>query len=204
MKIEDKVAFKNTFGYKIIYAFTVDDDIHRGLIKIGEATLNTTTSIDKLSPNCNELNMAAKKRIKSYTNTVGITPNLLYTELAVKQSHDKLKAFRDHDVHRVLENSGIKKVQIGDSTGREWYKVDKDTVIEAISAVKKNYFNLSNTKITEYIPIIFRPEQKDAIELTIKQFKKNDKMLWNAKMRFGKTLSALEVVKRCKFKKLLY
>lgn len=203
MKIEDKVAFKNTFGYKIIYAFTVDDDIHRGLIKIGEATLNTTTSIDKLSPNCNELNMAAKKRIKSYTNTVGITPNLLYTELAVKQSHDKLKAFRDHDVHRVLENSGIKKVQIGDSTGREWYKVDKDTVIEAISAVKKNYFNLSNTKITEYIPIIFRPEQKDAIELTIKQFKKNDKMLWNAKMRFGKTLSALEVVKRCKFKKTI-
>ena len=208
MESNDNVQFKNAFNYKVIYAFTVNDEKHKGLIKIGDATVYTDFSIDKLSPNCRELNQAALKRIKSYTNTVGVTPVLLHTELAIKEEHSKdgnvqLKAFRDHEVHRVLENSNIKKVKIDGSTGREWYRIDKDTAIEAIQAVKKNYANLSNSKTSKYVPIIFRPEQKDAIERTVKQFNKHDRMLWNAKMRFGKTLSALEVIKRCGFKKTI-
>ncbi|MGY0336577.1 DEAD/DEAH box helicase family protein [Limosilactobacillus fermentum] len=43
--------------------------------------------------------------------------------------------------------------------------------------------------------IDLRPEQKEAVKKTKKAFKKYDKMLWNAKMRFGKTLSALQLVK---------
>ena len=206
MGAENKTAFKSAFDYKVIYAFTVDDDKHKGLIKIGDATLHSDEAIDKLPPNCRVLNQAALSRIKEYTNTVGVTPNLLHTELAVKTVKEKdgsfsLKAFRDYEVHRVLENSGIKKAKIDDTTGREWYRIDKATAIEAIDAVKKNYANLSNSDVTEFIPIIFRPEQKEAIDRTVKQFKKADRMLWNAKMRFGKTLSALEVVKRCGYKK---
>ncbi len=204
----DNTQFKEAFKYKVIYAFTVNDDKHKGLIKIGDATVSTESSIDKLSPNCRELNQAALKRIKSYTNTVGVTPVLLHTELAVKEVHEKdgniqLKAFRDHDVHRVLENSNIHKVKIDGTTGREWYRIDKNTALEAIEAVKRNYANLSNSKVSEYIPIVFRPEQVAAIEKTVKQFKKHDRMLWNAKMRFGKTLSALEVIKRCEYKKTI-
>lgn len=199
--------FKRAFNYKIIYIFTVNDEKHKGLIKIGDATLNTNSLIDKLSPNCKELNQAALKRIKSYTNTVGISPVLLHTELAIKEEHKNnnisLKAFRDHEVHKVLENSNIKKVKLDGSTGREWFRLDKDTAIEAIQAVKKHYSNLSNTKLSEYSPIIFRPEQKEAIDRTVKQFRKSNRMLWNAKMRFGKTLSALEVIKRSEFKKTL-
>lgn len=199
--------FKRAFNYKIIYIFTVNDEKHKGLIKIGDATLSTNSLIDKLSPNCKELNQAALKRIKSYTNTVGISPVLLHTELAIKEEHKNnnisLKAFRDHEVHKVLENSNIKKVKLDGSTGREWFRLDKDTAIEAIQAVKKHYSNLSNTKLSEYSPIIFRPEQKEAIDRTVKQFRKSNRMLWNAKMRFGKTLSALEVIKRSEFKKTL-
>ena len=44
--------------------------------------------------------------------------------------------------------------------------------------------------------IIFRSEQQEAINLTIASFKRNKRMLWNAKMRFGKTLCALEVAKQ--------
>lgn len=204
----EKIQFVNAFNYKVIYIFTVNDEAHKGLVKIGDATLNSDLSIDKLSPNCRELNQAALKRIKEYTNTVGITPILLHTELAVKTVTDKdnntiLKAFRDHEVHRVLENSGVKKVKIAETTGREWYRIRKETAIEAIEAVKKNYANLSNAAVDEYVPIVFRPEQKAAIEMTVKQFKKSDRMLWNAKMRFGKTLSALEVVKRCQYEKTI-
>ena len=209
MESRNRIEFTSAFDYKVIYAFTVNDEKHNGLIKIGDATLHTNTPADSLSPNCRELNQAALTRIKQYTNTVGIMPVLLHTELAVKTMKSKkdgsveLKAFRDHEVHRVLENSGIKKAKINDTTGREWYRITKETAIEAIAAVKKNYANLSNSLSNEFIPIIFRPEQKEAIERTIKQFKNSDRMLWNAKMRFGKTLSALEVVKRSQYEKTI-
>lgn len=202
-----ELQFKNVFNYKVIYVFSVNDEKYEGLVKIGDATLNTNLSIDKLSPNSRELNQAALKRIKSYTNTVGIVPTLLYTELAIKEEYNNgnisLKAFRDYEVHRILENSNIKRVKLNGSTGREWYKISKETAIEAIQAVKKHYSNLSNSKIKEYKPIIFRPEQKEVIEKTVKHFKQNKRMLWNAKMRFGKTLSALEVIKNCQFKKTI-
>ena len=42
----------------------------------------------------------------------------------------------------------------------------------------------------------FTREQKDAIDFTLKRFNATDNVLWNAKMRFGKTLSALEVIKK--------
>ena len=60
-------------------------------------------------------------------------------------------------------------------------------------------FSVSN----EFIPIIFRPEQKDAIEQTIKQFKKADRMLWNAKMRFGKTFASYQLARKMNFKRVL-
>lgn len=204
----NNTQFKEAFNYKVIYVFEIQDEKHKGLIKIGDATLKTTSSIDSLNPNCKELNQAAKTRINSYTGTAGVSYVLLHTELAIKEIHKKdgsiqLKAFRDHDVHRVLENSGIHKVKIDDTTGREWFRIDKSTAIEAINAVKKSYANLSNVKTKGYTPIIFRPEQKTAIDKTIKQFKIGDRMLWNAKMRFGKTLSALQVIKQYEFKKTI-
>lgn len=208
MNKENNMNFKSAFSYKLIYIFAINDEAHKGLVKIGDATLNTDTTIDNLPPNCRELNKAALSRIKEYTNTAGITPTLLHTELAIKTIKDKqgeiqTKAFRDHDVHCVLENSGIKKVKIDQTTGREWYGIDKDTAVDAIGAVKNNYANLSNTTTSGFVQIIFRPEQKEAIERTVKHFKKNNRMLWNAKMRFGKTISALEVVKKCQYEKTI-
>ena len=67
---------------------------------------------------------------------------------------------------------------------------------KAILAVKngQNSLNASDISHTQ-IPIIFRPEQQAAIDKTKKQFKKGSQMLWNAKMRFGKTLCALRVAR---------
>lgn len=203
MQAENRTGFEQTFGYKVIYAFTIHDKVHKGLVKVGDATVHTNSPLEQLRPDCKELNKAAIKRIKGYTNTAGVTPFLLYTELAIKNSEGFQMPFRDYEVHRVLENSGFPKAKIKGSTGREWYRVKVETVRDAIQAVKKGYFNLSNTKSDKPVPIIFRPEQEEAIKKTVKQFKKGDRMLWNAKMRFGKTLCALEVVKECGFKKAI-
>lgn len=194
------------FENKLIYVFSIDDTAHKGLLKIGDTTIDSKISIDQLSPNSKFLNEAAKKRIDSYTSTAGIKYKLEYTELAIKQIKTKngsiqLKSFRDHDVHRVLLNSRIKQVKISETAGKEWFKVDLETVIKAIQAVKTNTLNLIGSKVDSYIPIVFRPEQDEAINKTLKQFKLGKYMLWNAKMRFGKTITALEVIKRGKFKK---
>ena len=195
-------------SYKCIYAFTIPDDAHKGCIKVGDATVKTSKAIDSLPPNCHDLNEAARKRIDSYTSTAGVSYQLLHTELAVRQvkidtGDSALRAFRDYDVQRVLENSGIHAKRINKTTGKEWFRVDLGTVRAAIAAVKTGRGNLSGITADGGGTIVFRPEQQAAIDLTIKQFKKSDHMLWNAKMRFGKTLSALEVVRRMGFKRTI-
>lgn len=202
-------GFESSFGRKLIYVFAINDDVHKEVLKIGDTTIKTDSSIDSLTKNCKALNKAAKKRIDEYTKTAAIPYQLLHTELAIKTIKDEkgkplIKAFRDHDVHGVLQKSGFKKKKFGNNRGNEWFEVDLDTVLKAIEAVKKNNESIKNTGTdNKYSSIIFRPEQESAIEKTIKQFKTDNKMLWNAKMRFGKTLCALEVVKKLKFKKTI-
>lgn len=198
-------CFVNAFSYKLIYIFRINDKTHKGLLKIGDATLKSDESIDKLPPNCRQLNQAAKDRIKEYTNTAAIQYELLHTELAVR-TDDKgtIVAFRDHDVHSVLVNSRIPKQKINNSTSREWFKVDLETAKRAIEAVKKYQPSLHPSQMGQkFTPIVFRPEQLEAINATLKEFKTRKSMLWNAKMRFGKTLSALEVVRKSGFAKTI-
>ena len=202
-------AFLTTFEYKLIYIFRINDEAHKGLLKIGEATFNTDKSHDDLVPNCNALNVAAKKRINQYTTTAGITYELLHTELAQhyveKDGKTRLLAFNDHDVHKVLERSGIKRHYFDtQNKANEWFKVDLETAKKAIIAVKEGRASLNSSEVSkDRSPIIFRPEQVEAITRTVKLFKTSNQMLWNAKMRFGKTLSALQVAKICEFKHVL-
>lgn len=200
--------FKEAFDYKVMYVFTVEDELHKGLVKIGDATIKTDLTIDRLTSNSHELNQAALKRIKQYTNTVGAKVKLLHTELAVKTVADEsgkpqIKAFRDYEVHSVLKNSGIDNYSVADSTGREWFQIDVQMAIDAIDAVKANRKNLSGTTTNAYLPIIWRPEQTEAIEKVVKHFKKANRFLINAKMRYGKTFVSLEIIRRCGFKKTL-
>lgn len=201
--------FETTFAYKLIYIFRINDDAHKNLLKIGEATCFTEEQPAKLLPNCNRLNVAAKNRINEYTQTAGIKYELLHTELAmrrvVKDGKSLIEAFRDHDVHQVLIRSGIKRHFFDtEHKANEWFGVDLKTAKKAISAVKEGRSSLLSSEITEgKSPIVFRPEQADAIKRTIKQFKTGNQMLWNAKMRFGKTLTALQVAKECEFKHTL-
>lgn len=197
--------FNNVFKYKVIYAFTIDDSLHQGLIKVGDSTLDTDTPIDRLTPNTKELNKSAMDRIKEYTTTIGVTPKLLWTELAIrtvkKEEECVVQAFRDYDVHRVLTNSNTEKRKIGNSN--EWFDVDIETVKEAIKAVKNSQTNIGTFSSSKPIPIVFRPEQTECIEKVVKHFKQSNKFLINAKMRYGKTFVSLEIIKRCKFEKTI-
>ena len=151
------------------------------------------------------LQEAAHKRIRQYTKTAGIAYQLLYTEISIFVRSGMIMTFNDKQVHKVLERSGIKRKEFeGVSGADEWYCCDLETVKRAIAAVKKGEASLHPSDITQgQTPIIFRPEQQEAIDKTRKRFKKGNQMLWNAKMRFGKTLSALQVVKEEVFERTL-
>lgn len=197
------MRFTSSLKLKLIYVFRINDTAHHGCLKIGEATCEDE-NVFGLSPNSKALNEAARKRINQYTQTAGIAYDLLYTELTV-YNRNGLRSFNDKEVHNVLERSGIKK-KVFDTVNKanEWFITDLETVKRAIAAVKEGRSSLSSAEVTrEYSPIIFRPEQQEAINKTKKQFKKGNQMLWNAKMRFGKTLSALQVVKDMEFQRTL-
>ena len=190
------MKFISSLKLKLIYVFRINDAAHRGCLKVGEATCDND-NVFGLAPNSKALNESAKKRINQYTQTAGIAYDLLYTELTIYNSRKGLCSFNDKEVHCVLERSGIrKKLFDTENKANEWFITDLETVKRAITAVKEGRESLSSAEVShDQTPIVFRPEQREAIEKTKKQFKKSNQMLWNAKMRFGKTLSALQVVK---------
>ncbi len=190
--------------YKVIYVMRIPYQTHAGLVKVGDTTIDL--AIPNLPSNSSRLNEVANKRIREYTQTAGIPFELLHTELAFYEDEEGCKGFDDHEVHSVLERSGIRHKYFNEQAkADEWFCCDLETAKRAIAAVKEGRKALKDSEIfVGQSPIQFRPEQREAIDKTLKQFKKGNQMLWNAKMRFGKTLSALQVVKeRGDFRRVL-
>lgn len=187
-------TFESSLKPRLIYVFAIADNQHEGSLKIGETTLADNIDPALTTPNSEGLNKAAKERIDQYTKTAGISYELLYTELTLYIQGGRICSFNDKQVHNVLERSGVKRKEFKGAT--EWYSCDLETVKRAITAIKEGKESLGAGEVTHTEnPIILRPEQKNAVERTLKQFRKGNQMLWNAKMRFGKTLCALRVAK---------
>ena len=197
------MKYFSSLKLKLIYVFRINDAEHKDCLKIGEATCDDGNVIG-LAPNSKPLNEAARKRINQYTQTAGIRYELLYTELAL-YNRGGLRSFNDKEVHAVLERSGVKKKVFDKVNGaNEWFITNLDVVKCAIAAVKEGKESLLPGEVAHgRNPIIFRPEQQEAIDKTKRQFRRGNQMLWNAKMRFGKTLSALQVVKDMDFRRTL-
>lgn len=167
--------------------------------KIGKATAGDLAEDN--TDNSSYLREIAKKRISQYMTTAGVPMKLNWVELAYRKSDGYW--FTDNDVHEVLDRSGVPHSK--NLAGREWYQTDLETAKRAIKAVKagQSAIDLAHPDENQVPKIILRPEQQTAVDKTEKTFKSHDKMLWNAKMRFGKTLSALQLVKDEKYQHVL-
>ena len=194
-------VIENPYAYKLIYVFAIPDADHAGLLKVGETTVQCDLPAAKahaaLSPNCRALNDAARKRIDQYTQTAGVAYTLLHTELAVGGR----KVIGDSDVHRVLVNSGHPREKPRKGAGREWFRTNLETVKNAIRAAKEGRNTLSVNEVSKVQEIVLRPSQREAVDLARRRFKAGaQKVLWNAKMRFGKTIAALTLAKEMGFR----
>ena len=203
-------VYAGTADYNLIYIMEIPDDAHKNYLKIGEHQFKSASSYKQLPPNCDELNKQAKIRTDQYTRTAFVQCNLLHTELARRQirlSDGTVESaiFRDDDVHEVLDRSGYDARRFWD-TGypSEWYKVDLPTAIAAIKAAKegRNTLSAAENPITEAL-IKPREEQSRCVAKTKTVFSRSDRMLWDCKMRFGKTVTAYMLVKEMNFQKVL-
>jgi DNA or RNA helicases of superfamily II len=194
----------NAFCPAVIYIFRINDISHAGMLKIGMTTLPDDAPLEA-APNSEVLKNAAIARIKQYTKTAAVSFELLHTESAVAHFNKEVFSVSDKKVHEVLLRSGIKRAEfVEEDMGKEWFEVDLETAKRAIAAAKQKRTALTANEITQdQTPISFRPEQLKAINDTCNRFKRANQMLWNAKMRFGKTLSALQVVANCKFRRTI-
>ncbi len=190
--------------YNLVYIFS--RDAHPGLLKIGKASVQAY-SLDDITPKM--MKDAYIQRYKG-AGTLAVTDmHVLHIEPATifdKESNREMN-FLDDDVHNVIKNSHFEQVIIPTPFGeaQEWYKIGLEDAKAAIKAVKEGRDTIENANLLEYRrPIIaFREEQDRAIRETINHFETGDKKLWYAKMRFGKTLCALEVVRKQGYKKTL-
>ena len=190
--------------YNLVYVFS--RDAYPGLLKIGKTSLKAYQLSD-ITPQ--QMIEAYNARFRA-AGTLAITDmHIRHVEVATFYSEEDQQEmnFFDDDVHEVLLNSHFEQVPIQTPFGlaEEWFRIELPYAIAAIRAVKEGRSVIENPDLLSFTrpDIKFRQEQLESIRLTRSHFAWGQKFLWNAKMRFGKTLCALEVVRQQGYKKTL-
>lgn len=132
------------------------------------------------------------QRIKEQTNTAAmrLTYEKLWSEPAKFAREEKY--FSDHDFHAFLTK--YKKVKRNPNT--EWFYYNghpEQAHIDFRDFTEHKFDQIDSS--TEYV---LREEQRDAVDRTIAYFNEHphSEFLWNAKPRFGKTLTTYDLIRR--------
>jgi hypothetical protein len=164
-----------------IYAYSIADDAHAGLLKIGQTT------------------RAVKERVAEQLRTAAITNYRI--ELDEDAARTDGTIISDHEVRAALARKGFAIV------AGEWMRctvADVETVLMELRTGQK----LTGTHRENFA---MRDEQREAVEKTLAYFHsiwREDpnaapRFLWNAKMRFGKTFATYQLAKRLGTKRVL-
>ena len=164
-----------------IYAYTIDDAAHKGLLKIGQ------TSRD------------VKQRVAEQLKTARI--NNYRIELDEAAEREDGGTFTDHQVRAAL----VKKKF--DNPEGEWVRCSVQDVMAVLHELRTGKA-IAGTRDLNF-PM--RAEQREAVQKTHDYFHsiwKEDihavpRFLWNAKMRFGKTFTAYQLAKKLGAKRVL-
>jgi len=164
-----------------IYAYSIEDKAHAGLLKVGQTTRDVKQRVAEQLKTAN---------IKNYT-------------IALDESAERATGtiFTDHDVRAALVKKGFENAEL------EWMRCtlkDVKTVLTELRTGQKFTGTHSET-------FAMRAEQRAAVEKTHAYFHSiwNEDMhavprfLWNAKMRFGKTFTAYQLAKKLGAKRVL-
>lgn len=108
------------------------------------------------------------------------------------------EAFHDSDFHRYLQKQGVDRIP-----GKEWFHLDGEQSLLQFNNFRRDHGFLKTKGI---IPYSLRKEQEAAVEKTADAYRTRPvtgEFLWNAKPRFGKTLTAYDFAKTVDAKNVL-
>src|SRR5260370_14688227 len=157
-----------------IYAYSIDDKEHKGLLKVGQTTRNVKQRVAE------QLKTAA---IKNYT-----------IELDESAERDDSTIFTDHQVRTALVKKKFENTEL------EWMRCSVNDVKTVLTELRTGKAFTG----THHETFAMRREQAEAVKKTHAYFHsiwKEDmhavpRFLWNAKMRFGKTFTAYQLAKK--------
>ena len=164
-----------------IYAYSIDDEAHKGLLKVGQTTRDV------------------KQRVAEQVKTAAIKNYRI--ELDEFAEGDDGTIFTDHHVRAALVKKGFENAEL------EWMQCSVADVRTVITELRTGQQLTGNHHAT----FLMRPEQADAVNKTHAYFHSiwNEDMhavprfLWNAKMRFGKTFTTYKLAKKLGAKRVL-
>lgn len=189
---DDKRQIKTTkLVYPQIYAYTLPERVQNtGWQKIGY-----TEQAD------------VRKRIEQQVHTAGVNERyeLLWSAPAFYLPHEQHKDFKDYELHRYLVRNNIER-STDDQLGREWFYFD-GTPERSRQLFDQFIKRATPTALSDKAPYTLRREQAQAVEQTLRYIQGNQTVdfampssraqyLWNAKPRFGKTLTTYDLIKR--------
>lgn len=196
-ELEGKLDIKvNAFDKKLIYVYEhIDVASHKGFVKVGETKASRITGTGE--------NM----RIKEQNTAADVEYRVLYITEAIRNNGT---IFSDKDIHDLLVAEDIERKTLANSaTNREseWFKTDWQTVRDLIEKYKMLAHEDDSGKITDFK---LRSEQNEAVNVTEAYYRGCEQnpdqepvFLWNAKPRFGKTLTAYCFASTIQAKKVL-
>lgn len=164
-----------------IYAYRTPNNLDRkGLFKIGY----TEREVDK--------------RIREQARTIGVKTEKLWDHVA---RYNDGEPFKDHDYHSYLKRKGIPNIE------GEWFDfnndVKKSEEMFYSFTFRKDYDELYESH--QSLSYTLREEQQRAVDMTAQYFdeRESGEFLWNAKPRFGKTLSTYDLIRSLGFHNVL-
>jgi hypothetical protein len=164
-----------------IYAYSIDDKAHTGLLKVGQTMRDV------------------KQRLAEQLKTAAIKNYRL--ELDEPAERDDGGIFSDHDVRAALVRKRFENPEL------EWMRCTVKDVKTVLTELRRG----KRFTGTHHETFAMRAEQRAAVEKTHAYFHsiwKEDmhavpRFLWNAKMRFGKTFTAYQLAKKLGAKRVL-
>lgn len=162
----------------MIYAYTTPGiPYHEGWTKVGYTEAQTV-----------------RDRINQQTHTANIRWNLEWQDNAIYKDGSG-ESFTDHEFHAYLEKESVPR-----EPGTEWFHEN--------GAHLRTYFDTFASReisvSSEELDYELRQEQADAVKMTKKYFENGGtEFLWNAKPRFGKTLSSYDLVRQMGYTNVL-
>ncbi|MCW5935756.1 MAG: hypothetical protein KIT11_00420 [Fimbriimonadaceae bacterium] len=164
-----------------IYAYSIADEAHQGLLKVGQTTRDVRQRVAE------QLKTAA---IQNYT-----------IELDESAACEDGSVLTDHQVRAALVRKGFANEQL------EWVRCSVADVRTALTELRTG----QRFTGTHHLTFPMRPEQAEAVAITAAYYRSRwqedekavPRFLWNAKMRFGKTFATYQLAKKLGAKRVL-